>query len=65
MMVKPVKSRRMITERAPPCGTPPSSQTSMRVAGRTTELWDLEQTNGETSFIFSDQDENWWEFTGY
>jgi len=29
-----------------------------------TELWDLEQTNGDVSFIFSDQDKNWWEFTG-
>ncbi len=28
-----------------------------------TELWDLEQTNGDVSFIFSDQDKNWWEFT--
>ncbi len=60
MMVKPVKPGAMITERAPTCGTPSSSQTSMRVAGRITELWELEQTNGETSFIFSDQDENWW-----
>ena len=28
-----------------------------------TDLWDLEQTNGDLSFIFSDQDKNWWEFT--
>ncbi len=28
-----------------------------------TELWDLEQSNGDLSFIFSDQDKNWWEFS--
>lgn len=26
-----------------------------------TELWDLEQKDGEVSFIFSDLDRNWWE----
>lgn len=29
-----------------------------------TELWDLEESIGCTSFIFSDLDQNWWEFTG-
>jgi catechol-2,3-dioxygenase len=26
-----------------------------------TETWDLERKNGQTSFIFSDLDKNWWE----
>jgi len=28
-----------------------------------TEVWDLEQKNGQISFIFSDLDRNWWEVT--
>jgi catechol-2,3-dioxygenase len=28
---------------------------------RITETWDLERKNGQTSFIFSDLDKNWWE----
>lgn len=28
-----------------------------------TELWDLKEEDGKASFIFSDQDRNWWEVT--
>jgi catechol-2,3-dioxygenase len=28
-----------------------------------TELWDLKEEDGKVSFIFSDQDKNWWEVT--
>ncbi len=28
-----------------------------------TETWELERKNGETSFVFSDLDKNWWELT--
>jgi hypothetical protein len=28
-----------------------------------TELWDLEEENGRTFFIFSDVSKNWWEVT--